>query len=253
VSFTDKGPRLQGAQATDPLPWYNWRMPSEFKVQVGAAKGPTEVTVRTYPAADPDGPCLILGHGAGTGHDSDFMVSFAAALAGRGIETVTFNFPYTEQKRKVPDRAEVVEACWLSVAAAVRTSIDDRPLFAGGKSMGGRIASQVAARAEAGALGLRGLVFLGYPLHPPGRLDQLRVAHWPTVRLPALFVQGERDAFGTPDELREHLPSYGGRADLLVVEGGDHSLKPRRDRTRGTAETYAWIQDEIVSWIGRQP
>ncbi len=212
-----------------------------------SAKGATGVTVRTYLASRPVGPCLILAHGAGAGHDSRFMVDFATALAARGIETVTFNFPYIEQKRKVPDRADVLEACWLAVAATVRASIGDRPLFIGGKSMGGRIASQVAARPEAAGLDLRGLVFLGYPLHPPGRTDQLRVAHWSAVRPPALFVQGERDTFGTPDELREHLPSYGGRADLVAVAGGDHSLKPSK---RGAAETHAWIQDEIVAWIG---
>jgi hypothetical protein len=225
---------------------------SEFKVEVASAKGATDVTVRAYPAAGPGSPCLILGHGAGAGHDSAFMAGFGSALAGRGVETVTFNFPYMEQRRRAPDRPEVLVTCWLRVAAAVRARVGDRPLFIGGKSMGGRIASQAAALPEASELGLAGLVFLGYPLHPPGRPGQLRVAHWPGVRLPALFVQGTRDEFGSPEELRAHLPSFGGRADLLVVEGGDHSLKPRGGAGRTQAETYAWVQDEIARWVTEQ-
>lgn len=228
-------------------------MPSKFKVEVPVAKGGvTDVTARIYPAAGAARPSLILGHGAGAGQDSPFMVSFATSLAERGIETVTFNFPYMEQGRRAGDRPEVLEACWLRVAGAVRTAVGSRPLFAGGKSMGGRMASRIAARPEAAALGLHGLVFLGYPLHPPNRPGQLRVDHWPALKLPALFVQGERDAFGTPDELREHLPKYAGRADLLVVEGADHSLKPPKRATRSAAETHAWIQDEIAGWVQAQ-
>jgi len=224
----------------------------DFEIEVPAAARPTQVSARSYPARELDVPCLILAHGAGAGHDSGFMIEFASGISARGVECVTFNFAYTEQRRRAPDPAAVLEACWLAVAAAVRDRIGDRPLFIGGKSMGGRIASQVAARQEASSLDLHGLLFLGYPLHPPGRPTQLRVAHWPSVRQPALFVQGTRDSFGTPDELRVHLPSYGGRADLLVVEGGDHSLKPPRSAKRGAAETYSGIQDEIAGWIKAQ-
>ncbi len=225
--------------------------PVESKVEVPAAKGgAAAVSVRAYPAAAA-GPCLVLGHGAGAGHDSPFMVEFASGLAGRGIETVTFNFPYVEHRRRVPDRPDVLEACWLDVAQAVKALLGERPLFIGGKSMGGRIASQIAARPEAAALRLHGLVFLGYPLHPPGRPSQLRVSHWPSVRQPALFVQGERDAFGTPDELRAHLPGFGAATDLLVVEGGDHSLKAPRGAKRTAGEAYGWVQDEIAAWVRR--
>jgi len=227
-------------------------MAGERKVQAWTATSPIHVSGRTYSTRDPDDPCLVLAHGAGAGHDSPFMVEFASGLALRGVESVTFNFPYIERRRRAPDLPSVLEACWLGVATAVRARIGDRPIFIGGKSMGGRIASQVAARQEASALDLHGLVFLGYPLHPPGRPAQLRVAHWPSVRQPALFVQGTRDTFGTPDELRVHLPSYGGRADLLVVEGGDHSLKTPRSAKRGAAETYSGIQDEIAGWIKAQ-
>jgi len=225
---------------------------SEFTLEVNTGTGTAEVPARTYSPATADTPCLVLAHGAGAGHDSAFMVEFASALAARGVECVTFNFLYTEQRRRAPDPPAVLEACWLAVAAAVRDRIRSRPLFIGGKSMGGRIASQVAARQEAAALDLRGLVFLGYPLHPPGRPTQLRVAHWPSVRQPALFVQGTRDTFGAPDELRAHLPLYGARADLLVVEGGDHSLKTPRSAKRPAGVVYAWVQDQVAIWIRNQ-
>jgi hypothetical protein len=222
----------------------------ETSIAVATAHGTSvHVTARIHAATVPAAPCLVLAHGAGAGHDNGFMIEFASGLAARGVEAVTFNFPYTEQRRRTPDPPSVLEACWLSVAAAVRARIGERPFFIGGKSMGGRIASQVAARPEASALSLHGLVFLGYPLHPPGRPSQLRVAHWPSVRQPSLFVQGSRDTFGTPDELRAHFPSYGGRADLLVVEDGDHSFKPSKSARRGAAETYSAIQDEIARWI----
>ena len=148
----------------------------DFRVPVPSAGGVVEVSVRSYQAESSSAPCLILGHGAGAGHDSGFMVDFARALAARGVETVTFNFPYTEQRRRVGDRNDVLEACWRLVIAATRERLQGRALFVGGKSMGGRIASQVVAGPEGSALA-GGLVFVGYPLHPPGRPQQLRVAH----------------------------------------------------------------------------
>jgi len=227
--------------------------PRDFKVPVPSAGGLVEVSVRAYEADFIAAPCLILGHGAGAGHDSGFMVEFSRALAARGVEVTTFNFPYIEQRRRVADRNDVLEACWRLVITAVRERLPTRPLFIGGKSMGGRIASQVAAGPEASALGVSGLVFIGYPLHPPGRPQQLRVSHWPAVRVPALFVQGSRDTFGTPDELRGHLPEWGAETDLLVVDDGDHSLKVRKGPRPGRSQeaVYASVQDAIASWIGR--
>ena len=225
--------------------------PRQVKVSVPSAGGAVDVSVRAYQASGDSSPVLIFGHGAGAGQDSPFMVEFAQALAARDVETVTFNFPYTEQRRRVPDRNDVLEACWREVVSAVRARVGPRPVFIGGKSMGGRIASQVVAGPGSDGLGVAGLVFLGYPLHPPGRPHQLRVGHWPGIRVPALFVQGARDTFGTSDELREHLPQWGAPTSLIVIEDGDHSLKVRKGAGRSQAEIYASVQDATAEWIRR--
>jgi uncharacterized protein len=209
------------------------------------------VTAIAYRAAAREraGITLILAHGAGANQLSGFMVQFATALAARGIDTATFNFLYTEERRRLPDRNDKLEACYSGVIAAVRDGalgFDPQRLAIGGKSMGGRIASQVAA---AGGDGIAGLVFLGYPLHPPGKPEQLRTRHWPAITTPMLFVQGSRDAFGTPDELRAHMPSLKGTADLCVVEGGDHSFKVPKKGPLTQAQVYDFVLDEIARWL----
>jgi predicted alpha/beta-hydrolase family hydrolase len=192
---------------------------------------------------------LILAPGAGAGHDSAFIVAFANALASRGLHVVTFNFPYLERGRRVPDGNQTLERCWDGVLRAVRERAGAAsPLFAGGKSMGGRIASQVAARQDLPVIP-KGLVFLGYPLHPPGRPNERRTAHWPRVCLPALFIQGSRDAFGAPEELRAALTGFGGDARVMIVDGGDHSFKVPRSVGRPQDAVHADIQDAIVAWI----
>lgn len=194
-----------------------------------------------------DRAALILGHGAGAGQQSAFLVGFARALAALGIDTITFNFLYIEQKRRVPDRGPVLESCYRSVIEHVRRDVDSarRSLFIGGKSMGGRIATQVAA-ADSSLL-LSGLVLLGYPLHPPGRPTQRRDAHLPAIKRPMLFVQGSRDTFGTPDELGPVLRALDPEPTLHVVEGGDHSFKV--SKASAQAAVYAGVQKTIASWI----
>ena len=169
-------------------------------------------------------------------------------MSARGIETITFDFLYTEQGRRLPDPNDRLEACWRSVIAAVRQRMKSTgtPLAIGGKSMGGRIASQVAA---AGIGGVEGLVFLGYPLHPPGRPDRLRAQHLSAIKAPMLFVQGSRDAFGTPDELRPIVTPLEPPADLYVVEGGDHSLKVRKSAGFRQEDIYGTVQDHIAAWL----
>ena len=221
-------------------------MPEGFRVEIAPTQN---VTAIAYPAAVESraGVTLILGHGAGAGQTSSFMVTFATGLAARGIDTVTFNFLYTEHGRRVPDPNGRLEACFRAVIGAVRNRISEgEKLTIGGKSMGGRIASQAAA---AGLGDLAGLVFLGYPLHPPGRPDRLRAAHLGQVKAPMLFVQGSRDAFGTPDELQPIIKELEPSADLYVVEGGDHSFKvPKRLGAR-QQDTYGAIQDRIETWL----
>lgn len=205
-------------------------------------------SLTVYRSASP-GAALVLAHGAGAGQRSRFMVEAAQALSARGVVTATFDFPYVIAGRKVPDRPPVLEAAWRDAIQAAQgdPGLRDLPLFIGGKSMGGRIASQVAASGT-GIEGVRGLVFLGYPLHPPGKPDRRRDRHLPDVRLPMLFVQGSRDAFGTAAEIRALLPSLRAGADLWVVEGGDHSFKvPAR---LGTPETaLAAVFDTVASFV----
>jgi uncharacterized protein len=208
-----------------------------------------KVTATFYPAAKPEraGVTLILGHGAGAGQASTFMVSFASALAERGIDTVTFNFLYTEQGRRLPDPNGRLEDCYRAVIDAVaHRKIGRDRLAIGGKSMGGRIASQVAA---GGAPAVAGLVFLGYPLHPPGKPDQLRAKHLPDIKAPMLFVQGSRDTFGTPDELRPIIKTLKVPTELYAVAGGDHSFKVLKRAGVTQEDAYKAVLDRIDQWL----
>lgn len=197
----------------------------------------------------PVGASLILAHGAGAGQRSQFMAESAAALADRGLDVVTFNFPYTEQGRRIPDRRPILEACYLAVIDAVRLELASarQALFIGGKSMGGRIATQVAAADR--ALPIAGLVLLGYPLHPPGRPDQRRDAHLPGLGRPALIVQGSRDIFGRPDEFASVVAAMEPAPTLHVIEGGDHSFKVARAGRAGQAAVLDGIQRTVVDWV----
>jgi predicted alpha/beta-hydrolase family hydrolase len=222
-------------------------MPEALHVEISPNQSTTALV---YPAAAKHsaGVTLILGHGAGAGQTSGFITSFAEGLSARGIDTITFNFLYNEQGRRLPGPNDKLEACWRAVIEAVHQRLksgEDR-LAIGGKSMGGRIASQVAA---AGIGGVEGLVFLGYPLHPPGRPDRLRAQHLSAIKAPMLFVQGSRDAFGTPDELRPIVTSLEPPADLYVVEGGDHSFKVRKGAGVVQSDIHSMIQDHIAAWL----
>ncbi|HEX8899424.1 MAG TPA: alpha/beta family hydrolase, partial [Chthoniobacterales bacterium] len=182
------------------------------------------VTAMLYPAAKQNRAriTIILGHGAGADQMSGFMRMAAERFAARGLDAMTFNFLYKERGRGVPDPKAKLEACYQAIinAAANNQKLKGNKLVIGGKSMGGRIASQVAAE---DANGIAGLVYLGYPLHPPGRLDKLRDEHLPHIQAPMLFVQGSRDSFGTADEIRAIVKKRRLKADLYVVESGDHS------------------------------
>ncbi len=190
---------------------------------------------------------IVLGHGAGAPQTHPWMVRMARALAARGLDVVTFNFLYTEAKRRLPDKAAVLESTWRAVVDGVRAHAPRRGrLFIGGKSMGGRIATQVAAAPE-GLGALAGLVLLGYPLHPPGRPDKLRAAHLERVRAPMLFVQGSRDAFGSPAELEPFVAPLAPRGTrIFAIEGGDHSLVTPKSSGFGAEEVLARVADEIA-------
>jgi hypothetical protein len=202
--------------------------------------------MRHYQAEGPsEEALLVLAHGAGAGQTHPFMVGMARALAAAGVDVVTFDFPYMEARRRVPDRPPVLEARFREVVAGVqaRADLSARALYVGGKSMGGRMASHLAAAAEPG---VRGLVTLGYPLHPPGRPDQLRTAHLERIAMPWLVVQGERDTFGTPTELAPHLARVPGPVTLETMAGGDHSLAVRGTRAEVVLEGVARL---VRDWM----
>jgi len=221
------------------------KSPSELRIPLEAGA----TTALAYTADSSAFGALVLGHGAGAGQRSTFMVQFARAISALGVDVITFNFLYTEHNRRIPDRAPVLEACYRAVIASVHAQLPaaKRALFIGGKSMGGRIATQVAAADS--ALPIVGLVLLGYPLHPPGRPTERRDKHLPAVGRPMLFVQGARDAFGTPAELAPVVESIGPSASIHVVASGDHSLKLARKDPAAQAAAYDEVQRTIVEWM----
>ena len=220
--------------------------PEKLTIKVNDADS---VTALLYPAAKKTkkGTTIILGHGAGSNQLSGFMRLFAAGLAERGLDAMTFNFIYMEQGRGAPDQKPKLEACYRAVidAASGHRKLKGNDLLIGGKSMGGRIASQVAAEGDER---IKGLVFLGYPLHPPGQPQKLRTDHWPSIKAPMLFVQGTRDAFGSPDEINPILKKLKLKATVYVVDTGDHSLKVQKSAGVGQDSVYERAMDKIVEW-----
>jgi predicted alpha/beta-hydrolase family hydrolase len=225
------------------------KSPEQLKVVPGTG---ADVTALVYLSETPSaGATLILAHGAGAGQHSPFLVSFARALSARGLDVVTFNFPYTEQHRRVPDRRPVLDACYEAIILNVRRHIASArvALFIGGKSMGGRIATHVAAADP--ALPLAGLVMLGYPLHPPGKPTERRDAHLGDIRRPMLIVQGSRDTFGSPAEFDSLIDRLSPTPTIHVVEGGDHSFKIGRGGKAAQESVYEDVQRTIVEWVER--
>jgi predicted alpha/beta-hydrolase family hydrolase len=213
-----------------------------------------EVTALLYPAAKKNraGLTVVLGHGAGANQTSGFMRMFANGLAARGLDVLTFNFVYMEQGRSVPDQKPKLEACFRAVleTALKHKKLKNNRLVVGGKSMGGRIASQVIAAEEKEPFHseVAGLVFLGYPLHPPGQSTKLRVEHLERVGKPMLFVQGTRDALGTPDEIHPYITNLRPAAKIYPIEGGDHSFKAPKKFGVPQEQIYENAMNEIDQW-----
>jgi uncharacterized protein len=174
---------------------------------------------RTGPGKD--APLLVLGHGAGRDMQDPLLVSFAEGLEAEGVACLRFNFPYRELGKKAPDPEPILRATWE--AAFDLGTKSGSPVWAGGKSLGGRIASMVVAD----GLPAAGLVFVGYPLHPPGKPERIRDAHLSSIRVPMLFLQGTKDPFARPDLFEKTLKRLGDRGTLHAVEGGDHSFRVR--------------------------
>lgn len=184
---------------------------------------------------------VILAHGAGQGMHSPFMTYFHDELARRGFLSVKFNFEYMDAKRRMPDPQPKLQARYRSVVENVLGEYKPQHLIIGGKSMGGRVASYIAGNTP----GVSGLVFLGYPLHPPGKPDQLRDAHLYALKIPMLFISGTKDTFAAGDLLDNVVAKIGTNATLKWIEGGDHSLK----RGRKDTESLPMAADIIDRWI----
>jgi uncharacterized protein len=222
------------------------KSPETLKVNVTESDS---VTALLYPASSPRlNATLILGHGAGGNQLSPFMKLFAGGLSERGIDAITFNFLYMERGRGAPDPKAKLESCYQSVidAALAHKKLKSNRLAIGGKSMGGRIASQVAA---AGGANVAALVFLGYPLHPPGKPEQLRDSHLKDIRAPMLFIQGSKDPFGTSAEIQNTIKKHKLPATLYVIEGGDHSFKVPKSAGLSQSEVYESMMDKIIEWL----
>jgi len=213
------------------------------------------VSALVYPADKKNhaGITVVLGHGAGANQASGFMRMFAKGLSARGLDVMTFNFIYMEQGRSVPDQKQKLEACFRAVieTALKQKKLKKNHLVIGGKSMGGRIASQVMAgeEKEAFADDVAGLVFLGYPLHPPGNPAKLRVEHLEHIHKPMLFVQGTRDALGTPEEIQPYIRNLRPAAKIYAIEGGDHSFKAPKKFGLSPEQIYENAMDEIDRWV----
>jgi predicted alpha/beta-hydrolase family hydrolase len=180
-----------------------------------------------------------------------FMVQLSLALVQRGIATLRFQFPYMQRQSKRPDSPPVAQAAIRAAVAATAGRLPSVPLFAGGKSFGGRMTSM--AQAAAPLPGVRGLVFVGFPLHPPKEPGTARAEHLPQVQLPMLFLQGTRDELAQLALVRGVVESLQPRATLHVVEGGDHSFDVLVRSGRTQDEVRAELADTIAGWIARQP
>ena len=186
-----------------------------------------EWTVWT-PARDAVAACVVA-HGAGANSRTPFFDGVGAGLTAGGISCLRFDFPYTRAGRRAPDRPPVLIQAWREALAVAAGRAAGLPLVASGKSLGGRMASMLAAE-DGEAFAARALVFFGYPLHAPGRVDALRVEHLARVTVPMLFIQGTSDALGRFDLVEETVRSLRPRASLHAVEGGDHSFRVRGHR-----------------------
>ena len=195
----------------------------------------------------PDARLLyVLAHGAGAGMRHPFLESIAQRLAERGIATLRYQFPYMERRSSRPDPPAVAAATVRAAVAEAARVTPGLPLIAGGKSFGGRMTS--TAQAEEPLPGVRGLVFLGFPLHPPGRPGDQRAEHLARVQIPMLFLQGDRDDFADLKLLKPVLERLRERATLHLVDGGDHSFKVRKQSGRTDADVMGELVTAIVTW-----
>jgi predicted alpha/beta-hydrolase family hydrolase len=188
---------------------------------------------------------LVLGHGAGGSRRTPFMARIAERVAGAGRQVILYNFPYTEARRKVPDAPSVLEAACAAAGEHARRRLGAARVVHGGKSMGGRIASQAVAKGTPADA----LVFLGYPLHAPGRPETLRDRHLPMLTAPMLFLQGTRDTFARWDLIEATAKRLGPGVTLHRLEGADHSFGVLKKSGRTAAEVEDEILTTLLAWL----
>lgn len=194
---------------------------------------------------------VLLAHGAGADMNAATLTTVADALADAKIPSLRFNFPYRAAGRRAPDRAPVLDASFREAIAELvkRSKLPTDRIVLGGRSMGGRIGSMVAAD----GVDVLGLVLLGYPLHPPGKPENLRVEHFPRIQVPTLFVSGTRDAFGTPAELKKYAKKVKGRVSFHWIETGDHGFTPLKSSGLAVAGVLAEVAGVVVDFVTALP
>jgi len=192
---------------------------------------------------------IVLAHGAGAGMRHKFMEEICAKLADRGVATLRYQFPYMEKGIKRPDSEAVLTATVRAVVTAAKEVAGGIPAFAGGKSMGGRMTSLAAAKEPLD--GIRGLIFFGFPLHAAGKPSTERGKHLAEISLPMLFLQGSRDMLADLKLLKPLCQRLGKRAELFVVDGGDHSVHMLKSSGRSDDTVLDQIVDEVAAWLSR--
>ncbi len=201
----------------------------------------------TWNGSDSASSVLVLAHGAGADMNHEYMAYFADKLGSADLAVARFNFRYTDEGRRSPDKQSVLEDTYREAVQQVTDERSPSSLFVGGKSMGGRIGSHIVA----GGTQADGLVYLGYPLHPPGRPERIRDAHLGDIKAPQLFVEGTRDPFCPLETLAEVIGKRRLKADVVVIDDGDHSLKVRKSSGRSTTQAWDEAIGAISTWIAR--
>jgi predicted alpha/beta-hydrolase family hydrolase len=190
---------------------------------------------------------VVLGHGAGGDRRTPMLVALAEALAASGRAALLYNFPYAEKGAGRPDPPAVLESTARAAAALAQDESGAQRIVHGGRSMGGRIASQIVAQGVPAS----GLAFLAYPLHPPGQPERLRDAHLGKIAAPMLFVQGTRDAFAREDLLRRSIGLLAPRAELVRIAGADHSFGVPKRSGRTAEDVLAEVEGALLGWLMR--
>ncbi len=232
------------------------RTPSETRGTEPQAPGARPLTLRVgetdtvsalLAVPEPAHACYVFGHGAGAGINHSFMAAFAAGLAARGVATLRYQFPFMEHGLRRPDPPALAHATVRAAVAEANAQCAELPLFAGGKSFGGRMTSQAQARDP--LPGVRGLVFVGFPLHPAGKPSLERAEHLSKVEVPMLFLQGTRDELAELALVNVVVERLGRSATLALFDDADHAFHVRASSGRDDAQVRAAMLDAVVDWI----